>query len=46
MPPHSRCVAGVCDNQKQLPDKVIKHSIVQSDTNMHKLPVNKQRKRP
>ena len=45
MPLHSRCIVGVCDNDKQFSDKKIKHSNVQGDITMHKLPVNNERKR-
>ena len=44
MPLHSRYVVEVCDNDKRLPDKMFKHSNVQSDTKMHKLLVNNERK--
>ena len=45
MPLHSRCAVGVCDNDKRFPNKMIKHSNVQSDIKMHKFPVNNERKR-
>ena len=45
MPLHSRCVVRVCDNDKRFPDKMIKHSNVQGDIKLHKLPVNNERKR-
>ena len=45
MPLRTRCVVGVCDNGKRFPDKMIRHSSVQGDIKMHKLPVNNERKR-
>ena len=45
MPLHSRCVVGICDNDKRFPNKMVKHSYVQGDIKIHKLPVNNQIKR-
>ena len=42
---HTRCVVGICANEKRFPDKMIKHSNVQGDVKMHKLPVDNERKR-
>ena len=35
---HSRCVPGVCDNEMRYPDLNKKHSIVNGDIVLHKLP--------
>ena len=45
MPKHTRCIVGVCDNDKRYPERMVKHSNVTGEIVMHKLPNDKVKRK-